>query len=286
MSPRFSQEIKRLLYRTQVNLENAKSTQLGYNKKRVNFMIKTAMILYMSSLLFLFTACNLSDNDQMQSTSSISSEQYAALRQLMVDEQIAKRGINDMGVLQAMKKVPRHMFVPEPLWPVAYSDRPLPIGEGQTISQPYIVAYMTQVLQLGRNMKVLEVGTGTGYQAAVLAELVKEVYTIEIICSLAEQAELNLEKQEYKNIKVKCGDGYQGWPEAAPFDCIIVTAAPDHIPALLIEQLAMGGRMILPLGKLFQELVLITKTQEGIKRENLLPVRFVPMTGEAQKLPH
>jgi protein-L-isoaspartate(D-aspartate) O-methyltransferase len=199
----------------------------------------------------------------------------------MLKEQIAGRGISDAAVLEAMQRVPRHLFLPQHLWPAAYSDRPLPIGKGQTISQPYIVAFMTQALQLNPNMKILEIGTGSGYQAAVLAELVKEVYTVEIICSLAESAEQRLRKMGYENIRVKCGDGYQGWPDAAPFDGIIVTAAPDHVPHPLIEQLAIGGKMVLPVGEFYQELVLITKTKTGIERKSLLPVRFVPMTGKA-----
>jgi protein-L-isoaspartate(D-aspartate) O-methyltransferase len=239
-----------------------------------------------SSLLFSFLACNQADINQMQPGEPEVSSNYVTLRQAMVREQIVSRGVSDAAVLQAMQEVPRHLFLPEHLWQAAYTDRPLPIGEGQTISQPYIVAFMTQALQLDPNMKVLEVGTGSGYQAAVLAELVKEVYTIEIICSLAEIAEQNLQKLGYKNVRVRCGDGYKGWPEAAPFDAIIVTAAPEHIPRPLTEQLAMGGRMVLPLGRLFQELVLVTKTEAGIKRKNLLPVRFVPMTGEAQETTH
>jgi protein-L-isoaspartate(D-aspartate) O-methyltransferase len=248
----------------------------GQSKTLLNYFL-------ISSLFFPFLACNLSDNSQMQSSGLKPPLQYATVREAMVREQIAARGISDIAVLKAMQSVPRHLFLPEHLWHAAYSDRPLPIGEGQTISQPYIVAFMTQALQLNPNMKVLEIGTGSGYQAAVLAELVKEVYTIEIICSLAETAEKRLQEMDYDNIWVKCGDGYQGWPEVAPFDGIIITAAPDHIPQPLTEQLADGGRMVLPVGDFFQELVLLTKTKEGIGQKSLLPVRFVPMTGEAQE---
>jgi protein-L-isoaspartate(D-aspartate) O-methyltransferase len=159
----------------------------------------------------------------------------------------------------------------------------LPIGHGQTISQPYIVAYMTEALQLKGNEKVLEIGTGSGYQAAVLAEIVKEVYTIEIVKPLAEEAKKRLVAEGYKNIVVKYGDGYQGWPDQAPFDAIIVTAAPPVIPKTLIEQLKEGGRMILPVGEGFQELVLVTKKSGKISKESLIPVRFVPMTGQVQK---
>ncbi len=219
----------------------------------------------------------------MQSSEPNFYGQYVTMRETMVREQIIARGISDNAVIMTMRSVPRHLFVPSHLWPAAYSDRPLPIGEDQTISQPYIVAFMTQALKPDSNMKILEIGTGSGYQAAILAELVREVYTIEIICSLSEGAQRRLQDMEYENIWVKCGDGYQGWPDEAPFDGIIVTAAPERIPTPLVEQLDVGGRMVLPVGKYFQELLLITKTDRGITQERLLPVRFVPMTGEVQK---
>ena len=195
----------------------------------------------------------------------------------MVREQIEGRGITDPRVLEAMRKVPRHLFVPAALQNSAYDDNPLPIGQGQTISQPYIVAYMTEAAKISPKDRILEIGTGSGYQAAVLAELAKEVYTIEILKPLAESARQLLEKMAYKNIKVKWGDGYQGWKEHAPFDVIIVTAAPSEIPGELIKQLKTGGRMVIPIGGFFQELYLISKTATGIKKETLLPVRFVPM---------
>lgn len=201
----------------------------------------------------------------------------------MVSEQIASRGVSDKLVLSAMRKVPRHEFVPDDMKPYAYEDRPLPIGEDQTISQPYIVALMTELLALKGGEKVLEIGTGSGYQAAVLAEIAKDVYTIEIIQSLATSAEQRLRNMGYKNITVKWGDGYIGWTEHAPFDGIVVTAAPDHIPQPLIDQLKVGGRMVIPVGSLYQELKLITKTKDGIKEKSIIPVRFVPMTGEAQQ---
>jgi protein-L-isoaspartate(D-aspartate) O-methyltransferase len=165
----------------------------------------------------------------------------------------------------------------------AYADRPLPIGYGQTISQPYIVAEMTRLLRVDGNSRVLEIGTGSGYQAAVLAEIVDEVYSIEIICSLAESAETRLKEMGYRNITVRCADGYQGWKEHAPFDGVMVTAAPDHIPQPLVDQLKVGGRLVIPVGDVFQELMVITKTETGTKKMNVIPVRFVPMTGEAER---
>ena len=200
----------------------------------------------------------------------------------MVEEQIVRRGVRDSAVLDAMRAVPRHRFVQDKYVREAYEDYPLPIGEGQTISQPFIVAVMTEALGVGPSDTVLEVGTGSGYQAAVLAEIVDQVYTIEILKPLGEAAESTLTSLGYKNIHVKIGDGYRGWPEHAPFDGIIVTAAPDHVPEPLLEQLAMGGRMIIPLGQNAQSLIVLTKTPEGIKREERFGVRFVPMTGEAQ----
>jgi len=202
------------------------------------------------------------------------------MRLRMVEDQIERRGINDESVLKAMREVQRHEFVPDHLKKYAYADEPLPIGEDQTISQPYIVAYMTEYLRLEEEDKVLEIGTGSGYQAAVLAEIVDTVYTIEIVDVLAKRAEKTLERLGYENVLVKRGDGYAGWPENAPYDAIIITAAPTKIPAPLLEQLKVGGFMILPLGKNSQELVLIEKNINGIDQKTLLPVRFVPMTGE------
>jgi protein-L-isoaspartate(D-aspartate) O-methyltransferase len=211
-------------------------------------------------------------------------DKYLSLRQKMVKEQIIARGISDRLVLEAMLKVQRHKFVPDEVKGLAYIDSPLPIGDNQTISQPYIVALMTELLGLKGDEKVLEIGTGSGYQAAILAEIVKEVYTIEILPSLANTALQRLQKLGYKNITVKCGDGYKGWKEHAPFDGIIVTCAPDHIPQPLIDQLKVGGRMVIPVGELYQELLLITKTSKStITRKSIIPVRFVPMTGEAQQ---
>ncbi|HOJ39518.1 MAG TPA: protein-L-isoaspartate(D-aspartate) O-methyltransferase [bacterium] len=208
---------------------------------------------------------------------------YAALRKKMVETQIKARGIADNRVLKAMEKVERHLFVPESLRSLAYEDYPLPIGEGQTISQPYIVALMTELLELKPSDRVLEVGTGSGYQAAILAELCQKVYTIEIIPALAERAEKLLRRLNYGNITVKCGDGFAGWKEFAPFDGIIVTCAPPAVPAPLIEQLSEGGRLVIPVGEEFQQLKLIRKVKGKLVEKDLIPVRFVPMTGPGVK---
>ena len=212
-----------------------------------------------------------------------SEEAYAQARERMVQSQIVRRGVKDPLTVAAMKTVPRHRFVPESLREQAYADHPLPIGLDQTISQPYIVAFMTEALALRGGEKVLEIGTGSGYQAAVLAEIADSVFSIEILKALADRASEQLRAFGYKNVYVRCGDGYQGWPEHAPFDAIIVTAAPDHIPQPLKDQLKIGGRLIIPVGARYQELLLITRTGKGFEEKRLLPVRFVPMTGEAQE---
>jgi protein-L-isoaspartate(D-aspartate) O-methyltransferase len=205
-------------------------------------------------------------------------------RQRMVQEQLMPRGIREASVLAAMAKVPREEFVPADSRAASYEDGPLPIGYGQTISQPYIVAFMTEQLQPKPNDRVLEVGTGSGYQAAILAELVADVYTIEIIEPLAKNAEATLQRLGYKNVHVKVGDGYSGWPEYAPFDAIIVTCAPDKVPQPLTDQLKEGGRMIIPVGDRFaQELYLLEKKNGQLKESVTLPVRFVPMAGEGTK---
>ena len=212
-----------------------------------------------------------------------SEEAYTQSRERMVQTQIVRRGVKDTLTVAAMKAVPRHRFVPESIREQAYHDHPLPIGLDQTISQPYIVAYMTEALALRGGEKVLEIGTGSGYQAAVLAEIADSVFSIEILKPLADRASAQLSALGYKNVCVRCGDGYKGWPDHAPFDAIIVTAAPDHIPQPLKDQLKIGGRMIIPVGARYQELLLITKTEKGFEEKRLLPVRFVPMTGEAQE---
>lgn len=207
----------------------------------------------------------------------------AAARERMVREQILERGITDARILGAFRKVPRHLFVAPRYRGQAYGDFPLPIEEGQTISQPYIVAIMTAVIAPTASKKVLEIGTGSGYQAAVLAELVREVYTIEIVRPLCERAEQTLRELNYRNVRVRFGDGYRGWPEEQPFDAIIVTAAPDHVPPALVEQLAPGGRMVVPVGTYMQALKIITKDKNGrVSERDTMPVLFVPMTGEAQ----
>jgi protein-L-isoaspartate(D-aspartate) O-methyltransferase len=209
---------------------------------------------------------------------------FTAERQRMVQQQLMPRGINDGRVLAAMAKVPREEFVPPDSREASYADGPLPIGYGQTISQPYIVAFMTEELRPKPSDRVLEIGTGSGYQAAILAELVKEVYTIEIVEPLAKNAEATLQRLGYKNVHVKVGDGYKGWPEYAPFDAITVTCAPDHVPQQLTDQLKDGGRMIIPVGGRFaQELYLLEKRNGQLKESAVLPVRFVPMVGETPK---
>jgi len=208
---------------------------------------------------------------------------YKSAQERMIQDQIISRGVKDEAVLKALRKVPRDEFVPDGYKDKAFEDHPLPIGHGQTISQPYIVAYMTEVAQLKSTDRVLEIGTGSGYQAAVLAEIVKDVYTIEIIPELGKTAEATLKRLGYKNVHVRVGDGFQGWKEAAPFDAILVTAAPEKPPPPLLEQLELGGRLIIPVGDMWQKLVRYTKTKQGLKEENLLAVRFVPMTGKAQE---
>ena len=202
----------------------------------------------------------------------------------MVQQQLITRGINDGRVLAAMSKVPREEFVPAESRTASYEDGPLPIGGGQTISQPYIVAFMTEQLRPKPGDRVLEIGTGSGYQAAILAELVKEVYSVEIVEPLARNAEATLARLGYKNVHLKVGDGYKGWPEEAPFDAIIVTCAPDKVPQPLTDQLKDGGRMVIPVGERFaQELYLLEKKNGQLKESVTLPVRFVPMSGEATR---
>ncbi len=208
------------------------------------------------------------------------SQDYVRLRNSMIRNQITARGIEDRSTIDAMRKVPRHLFVPENIIDRAYDDSPLPIGYGQTISQPYIVAYMTSVLNLKPNHRVLEIGAGSGYQAAVLAEIVEQVYTIEIVPQLGSEAKKRVEELGYKNIEVITADGYYGLPQEGPFDAIVVTAAAEYIPPPLIEQLKDGGRMIIPVGSQFmvQTLILVEKKRGEISTKNLMAVRFVPFT--------
>ena len=203
----------------------------------------------------------------------------------MVESQIISRGVSDPQVIRAMKETPRHLFVPEHLREHAYKDHPLPIGSDQTISQPYIVALMTEYLELSGKERVLEIGTGSGYQAAVLSQLVDSCWSIEVVEELARESSSLLQSLGYSNVYVKWGDGYKGWPEHAPFDCIIITAAPETIPETLVEQLAVGGRMVLPVGSHFQDLILITKTARGIRKRSIIPVRFVPMIHPSDPIP-
>lgn len=234
--------------------------------------MKEQMIVML--VFFVFTASTLCASDP-----------YAEMRQTMVERDLKGRGITDKRVLEAMANVPRHLFVDERLWDIAYGDHPLPIGEGQTISQPYTVALMTEALRLRPTDRVLEIGTGSGYQAAVLAEIVKEVYTLEIRKSLADTAARRLKSLGYRNVKAAYADGYFGWEGYAPFDAIIITAFVNHVPPPLIKQLKEGGRIIVPLGStiFYQTLTLLTKKKEELEVTQMGPVRFVPMVGEAEK---
>jgi len=208
---------------------------------------------------------------------------FERARKLMLDQQIRSRGIKDRGVLRAMGKVPRELFLPPPLTPSAYDDRPLPIGEGQTISQPYIVALMTQALSLQGQERVLEIGTGSGYQAAVLAETAAEIFTVEIIGNLSRRAQEVLDQLGYGNIHFRIGDGYRGWPDHSPFDRVMVTCATSSVPLPLVEQLAEGGRMVIPIGDYFQTLRLLVKRGGKVRERDLMSVIFVPMTGPHQR---
>ncbi|SYZ74397.1 Protein-L-isoaspartate O-methyltransferase [Candidatus Zixiibacteriota bacterium] len=235
------------------------------------------LFLYLIVMAIFFSCVGQTESNEFSDSA------YAALRAKMVETQLIPRDISDDRVLAAMGKVKRHLFIPKEFRAEAYTDGPLPIGQDQTISQPYIVALMTELLKIDSSCRILEIGTGSGYQAAILGEIGKMVYSIEIIPSLADRAERLLDSLGYKNVEVRTGDGYLGWPEKAPFDAVIVTAAAPKIPQPLIDQLNVGGRMVIPVGDFSQELYLIEKTKDGVIKKAVIPVRFVPMTGEVQK---
>lgn len=246
--------------------------------------LRTAAAAVFFLVIALAGVCCGPKKQEASRVSSAPSDPDAARRAKMVDTQIAARGVRDPRVLAAMRKVPRHLFVDPPARGEAYEDHPVPIGNNQTISQPYIVALMTEMLELPPRARVLEIGTGSGYQSAVLGEIAAEVYSIEILPDLARAASEKLEELGYANVQVRAGDGYRGWPEHAPFDGIIVTAAPERIPEPLVDQLAVGGRMVIPVGGFFQELKVFTKEKDGrLTEKDMIPVRFVPMTGEIEK---
>ncbi len=240
--------------------------------------IRNLLLTVLSTILF--ASCLAGSPPQLSGSTETESDRLQALRISMVRSQIEARGIKDQAVLEAMRKIHRHLFVPSGMQELAYNDHPLPIGHDQTISQPYIVALMTEALQVEKGDRVLEIGTGSGYQAAVLGEIGAQVFTIEIVPALAERSAALLSKLGYRNIEVRSGDGYVGWEEEAPFDGIIVTAAPDHIPQPLLDQLAEGGRMIAPVGpqSSVQSLRLLTKVSGRIEEKDLGGVRFVPLT--------
>ncbi|HYX24758.1 MAG TPA: protein-L-isoaspartate(D-aspartate) O-methyltransferase [Thermoanaerobaculia bacterium] len=209
-------------------------------------------------------------------------ESLDGLRHSMVEQQVRQRGITQPDVLAAMEQVPRHLFVPDSLRADAYSDRPLELGQGRTVYQPYMVALMTSLLDLKKGDKVLEIGTGSGYHAAVLSRIAREVYSIEIVEPIASQASKRLSVLGYHNVEIRVGDGYKGWPEKAPFDAILLSAAPPHVPKRLIDQLRVGGKMVAPVGGLLQDLLVITKAADGIEKRTVIPVRLLPMTGKVQ----
>jgi protein-L-isoaspartate(D-aspartate) O-methyltransferase len=240
------------------------------------------MFVTIISLLLIF-AMVVGINFMDRPGDAVSEEELRRLRELMVQRQIEARGIKDPLVLAAMLSVKRHEFVLPGQEREAYEDGPLPIGEGQTISQPYIVAIMTELARVNQDSVVLEVGTGCGYQTAILAFICSKVYTIEINKKLGEAAMTRLRELGCNNVEIRIDDGYKGWPEAAPFDAILVTAAPDHVPQPLIDQLKVGGRLVIPVGDYYQELEIITRTETGIEREKVIPVRFVPMRGKAEE---
>ncbi len=249
--------------------------------------VRWAAVLLVCPLSAIHGGCSTNwfpvTDTERQASAAHEVAELTRLREEMVRDQLQARYVMYPRVLAAMLRAPRHEFVPRGIIDSAYDDSALPLTLGQTISQPYIVGYMTQALKLKGTERVLEIGTGSGYQAAVLSELVPEVYTVEIIPELSERARETLARLGYTNVRFKVGDGYAGWPESAPFDAIIVTAAPNHVPQPLIDQLAPGGRMIIPIGRLEQDLQLLEKSPSGVTRRSTIPVRFVPMTGKAEQ---
>ena len=242
--------------------------------------MRALVVRLLFSILFLsLLACAPQSASEESAVQNVSEDSFTRQRQRLV-EQLKAEGIKSQGVLDALLKVPRHKFVPSSSRHLSYENRPLPIGQGQTISQPFIVGYMTEAAEIAPGEKVLEIGTGSGYQAAVLAELAKQVYSIEIIPELAEGARTVLRELGYKNVEVRTGNGYAGWPERAPFDAIVVTAAPDEVPKALVEQLAVRGKMVVPVGSGFQQMVIINRTESGVVERRTIPVAFVPMTGK------
>ena len=235
------------------------------------------------TVLFVVVSLTFGCNSHGGQAPESAEPEWKMQRERMVAEQIEARGVKDPLVLESLRNVPRHLFVPENYRDAAYNDTPLPIGDSQTISQPYIVALMTELLEVREGHKVLEIGTGSGYQAAVLAAMGVEVHSIEIRQRLCENASATLDKLGYASVEVRCGDGYGGWPEEVPFDGIIVTAAPEWIPDPLLEQLAEGAKMVIPVGDFYQELKVISRTVEGFEERSAIPVRFVPMTGEVER---
>jgi len=252
-----------------------------------NTVMKFSIVLFAASCLVLavsFVVRLIFHKDAVTAMGGldvvINEDTFARQRKRMVEEQIAFRGVTDSAVLAAMEAVPRHQFIPGENRAYSYYDQPVPIGYGQTISQPYIVAFMTELLKVGKDDVVLEVGTGSGYQAAVLSKIVRQVYTIEIVTPLGEDACARLKTMGYGNVEVRIGDGYKGWPAHAPFDAIIVTAAAEHVPQPLIDQLKPGGRLVIPVGGVYdvQDLMLITKDAASkVVKESVIPVRFVPL---------
>ena len=253
-------------------------------RRRRRFFIRFPRVpVFLLLLISPIAGCAADEQSSAVEFTQSEEDAFQVLRERMVRWQLEGRAIVSTPVLSMMRQVPRHKFVPPEIANSAYEDHPLPIGKGQTISQPYIVGIMTQLLQPRPGDTVLEIGTGSGYQAAVLAGLVEEVYTIEIVKELGESAEKRLAELGYDNVRVRVGDGYKGWPERAPFDGIIVTAAPGHIPQPLKDQLKVGARLVIPVGDWYQNLLVITRTESGFDEKSVLGVRFVPMTGEAQR---